>query len=372
MSLDARARRAAQATRTSVDQLSPPPAIDVLVGRRRRRAIVANTLTLAAMVAVGLSAWKVLPIGGQEPAASQLPRHVQAAIRVGQAPGAVLVAEGSVWVANRGDGTISRIAPATNKVIATIAVEANPTRLTADAGAVWVATPQSLQRIDPTTNQVVQTFPFRIGAGDLLAADGCLWMSLDDGTVRRLNPADGQQLASIPAASKGAALLASGRGSLWAGYSNIVVAIDLQDAHVTARIKDVDVQGSQLVNKGSPLTGLQLVNGVVWQSSADPPAGVVRFRPDRVEEVGQLSGMPVFRNDEVLAGETSALAAGPTGVFAVSRTTQTLTRLDLSTGQAKAKIRLPGLSQVAADRDAVWVTDDTHNTLYRIDPQASD
>jgi YVTN family beta-propeller protein len=372
MSLDARARRAAQAARTSVDQLSPPPAIDVVVGRRRRRATVANTLALAAMVAVGLSAWKVLPIGGQEPAASQLPRHVQAAIRVGQAPGAVLVAEGSVWVANRGDGTISRIDPATNRVLATIAVEANPTRLTADAGAVWVATPQSLQRIDPTTNQVVHTSPFRIGSGDLLAADGCLWVSLDDGTVRRLDPADGQQLASIPTASKGAALLASGRGSLWAGYSHLLVAIDLQDAHVTDWTSDIDAQRSQLLNEGSPLTGLVLANGVVWRSSLGPPAGVVRFRLDRFEEVGQISGMPVVRSNKVLTGEISGLAAGPTGVFAVSRSTQTLTRLDLSTGQAKAKIRLPGLSHVAADRNTVWVTDDTHNTLYRIDPQASD
>jgi YVTN family beta-propeller protein len=372
MSLDARARRAAQAARTSVDRLTPPPAIDVLVGRRRRRAIVANTLALAVMVAVGLSAWRVLPIGGQEPAATQLPRHVQAAIRVGQAPGAVLVAEGSVWVANRGDGTISRIDPATSKVIATIAVETNPTRLTADSGAVWVATQQSLQRIDPATNQVVHTFPFRIGSGDLLAADGCLWVSLDDGTVRRLNPANGQQLATIPTASKGAALLTSDRGSLWAGYGHRLVAIDLQDAHVKARVSDIDVQGSQLLNEGPPLTGLVLANGFVWRSSSGPLAGVGRFRVDQPQEVGQLRGMPVFRSDEALAGEISGLAAGPTGVFAVSRTTQTLTRLDLSTGQAKAKIRLPGLSHVAAERDAVWVTADTHNTLYRIDPQASD
>ena len=372
MSLDARARRAAQAARISVDRLSPPPAIDALVGSRRRRAIVANTLALAVMVAVGLSAWRVLPIGGQEPAASQLPRHVQAAIRVGQAPGAVLVAEGSVWVANSGDGTISRIDPAANRVVATIAVEANPTRLTADSGEIWVATQQALQRIDPATNQVVHTFPFRIGPGDLLAADGYLWVSLDDGTVRRLNPADGQQLTSIPTASKGATLLASSRGSLWAGYGHRLVAINLQDARVTAWISDTDAQGSQLLNEGPPLTGLVLANGFIWRSSSDPLAGVGRFRVDRPKEVGRLSGMPVFRSVEVLAEETSGLAAGPTGVFAVSRTTQTLTRLDLSTGRAKAKIRLSGLSHVAADKDAVWVTADTHNTLYRIDPQASD
>ena len=78
----------------------------------------------------------------------------------------------------------------------------------------------------------------------------------------------------------------------------------------------------------------------------------------------------MLRTEQVLVGETSGLAAGPTGVFAVGRTT--LTRLDLSTGEARARIRLPGLSQVAAGADAVWATADTRDILYRIDPEATD
>ena len=62
---------------------------------------------------------------------------------------AVLVAEGSVWVANRGDGTISRVDPATNRAIATIGGGAIPTRLTADSGAVWVATAEGIQADRP-------------------------------------------------------------------------------------------------------------------------------------------------------------------------------------------------------------------------------
>jgi YVTN family beta-propeller protein len=370
MSLDARARRAAQATRSSVDRLAPPP-IEVLVGRRRRRAVAANVFALAVVVAVGGVAWRALPIGGPEPTTTGLPRHVQAAIRVGNSPGAVLVAEGSVWVANRGDGTISRVDPATNRVIATIGVGANPTRLTADAGAVWVANREGLQRIDPATNQVVRTLPLHVGPGDVLAADGRLWVSLEDGSVRRLDPADGRVLASIPAGPRGVARLASSRGRLWAGYGDLLVAIDPQDARVEARIGAVVAQ-EKLQTQGPPLTGLVLVDGVAWRSSSDAPAGVIRFWVDPPKEMGQRDGTTMLRSEEVLVGEISGLAAGPTGVFAVSRTTQTLTRLDLSTGEPKARIQLPGLSQAAADADAVWATAESRGILYRIDPQATD
>jgi YVTN family beta-propeller protein len=371
MSLDARARRAAQAARTSVDRLAPPP-IGVLVGRRRRRAVAANALALAVVVAVGGVAWRVLPIGGPEPTTTGLPRHVQAVIRVGKAPGAVLVGEGSVWVANRGDGTISRVDPATNRVVATITVGANPSRLTADAGAVWVATAEGLQRIDPATNQVVRTAPLRIGRGDLLAADGRLWASLEDGTVRRLDPADGRVLASIPAASEGAALLASGHGRLWASYGHVlVVAIDPHDDHVALRIPAVDIQNKQAVTQGSPLTGFVLVDGMAYRSSSDPPWGVTRFQVDPLKVV-EREGMRLLSIQPVWAFETSGLAAGPTGVFAVSRTTQTLTRLEIFAGGAKAIIRLPGVSQLAAGADGVWATAESRGILYRIDPQATD
>ncbi len=53
---------------------------------------------------------------------------------------ASLSVNGAVWVANRLDGTVSRIDPATNSVSATIPeVGANPTAVAAGLGAVWVA-----------------------------------------------------------------------------------------------------------------------------------------------------------------------------------------------------------------------------------------
>ena len=48
------------------------------------------------------------------------------------------VGAGSVWVANSGDGTVTRIDPATNKTIATIAVGGSPQAITVAGGRAWV------------------------------------------------------------------------------------------------------------------------------------------------------------------------------------------------------------------------------------------
>lgn len=60
------------------------------------------------------------------------------AIAVGDGPVALAVGAGAVWVANSGDGTVSRIDPRTNHVIATIPVGHRPQGIAIAAGAVWV------------------------------------------------------------------------------------------------------------------------------------------------------------------------------------------------------------------------------------------
>ena len=63
---------------------------------------------------------------------------VTTTIPVGRSPAGVAVGAGSVWVANSGDGTVTRIDPSTDKAIATIAVGGSPQALTVADGRVWV------------------------------------------------------------------------------------------------------------------------------------------------------------------------------------------------------------------------------------------
>jgi YVTN family beta-propeller protein len=60
---------------------------------------------------------------------------------VGERPVAVAYGEGAVWVANYGDGTVSRIDPLTQSVTQEIKVGAHVSALAVGAGAVWVIVP---------------------------------------------------------------------------------------------------------------------------------------------------------------------------------------------------------------------------------------
>ena len=74
-------------------------------------------------------------------------RAVTDTIRVGRSPAGVAVGAGSVWVANSGDGTVTRINPTTDKP-ATITVGGSPQALTVADGRVWVTVDQ--RSIAPT------------------------------------------------------------------------------------------------------------------------------------------------------------------------------------------------------------------------------
>jgi YVTN family beta-propeller protein len=63
---------------------------------------------------------------------------VTTAIRVGRSPLGVAVGEGSVWVANYEDGTVSRIDPETPEVVASIKVKRGVAEVAVGDGVVWV------------------------------------------------------------------------------------------------------------------------------------------------------------------------------------------------------------------------------------------
>ena len=58
---------------------------------------------------------------------------------VGDGPVDVAVGEGGVWVASRLDRTVTRLDPATGKIVATIELGNEPQRIAAGGGAVWVS-----------------------------------------------------------------------------------------------------------------------------------------------------------------------------------------------------------------------------------------
>lgn len=98
-------------------------------------------------------------------------------VRVGNGPRSLAVSPTAVWVSNSADGTVSRIDPATRKVVATIPVGERPENAAiAGDGTVFVpsVTGDTVSRIDPATNKVVDTiavgknpFPAAYAFGDI-------------------------------------------------------------------------------------------------------------------------------------------------------------------------------------------------------------
>ncbi len=108
---------------------------------------------------------------------------VVATITVGKGPGRIAGDSGVLWVANHGEATVSRIDPATNKVVATIALSGNPTCISAGSGAIWVTVPAAdstksgtLVKIDPATNSIAGTIAVGVNPAPVLAIGGYVWV----------------------------------------------------------------------------------------------------------------------------------------------------------------------------------------------------
>jgi YVTN family beta-propeller protein len=104
----------------------------------------------------------------------------------------IAAGEGAVWVAaGQLRRTVSRLDPATNRLIATIKLHDAPQGVAVGAGAVWVTNQlgDSVSRIDPRTNRVVETIPVGRGPVGIAVGLGAVWVANSlDGTVSRIDP----------------------------------------------------------------------------------------------------------------------------------------------------------------------------------------
>src|SRR6202521_5967559 len=89
-----------------------------------RRALLGGLLTGA--VAFTMCAGCASAGARMTPATPTPTGPVQAVIAVGQRPGVPVAGEGAVWVPNTADGSVSRIDPRTNRVVATLRIGDQP------------------------------------------------------------------------------------------------------------------------------------------------------------------------------------------------------------------------------------------------------
>jgi len=286
------------------------PRAHVLTSRRLVAAAAAAALLAGAGFAVSrltradrLAVLHDDSVGVIDPGA----RAIRTEYRLGPSPGALAAGAGSVWVANPGEGTVSRIRAKRVEVI--------------DAGRAPVA--------------------LAFGGGSLWVAQG------EDGTVARVDPATDRIVGRV-SVGNGVRALATGLGAVWAATAldGKIVRIDLSSGRVSKRV----------VLGGEP-SAVAVGSGAVW--AAEEESGiVVRIDPHSGAVLEQIA----------VGHGPSALAAGLGAVWAANRQDGTVSRIDPTAGRVVATFGAGAAPSALAIADgALWVAD-ADGAVLRVDP----
>ena len=177
-------------------------------------------------------------------------------IRVGASPSGIVSGFGAIWVANSGDRTVQRINPATNEVVATITVGISPTGLATDGSWVWVTNrlDGSISRIDPNDGAVM-TIPVGQTPDGVATAPGAVWVTdFDSGTVVRLDSQSGLAAAPIHVGN-GPAAIAATADAIWVANT--------RDGTVS-RIDPITSSVRAVIPVGDEPSGIAIASGAVW------------------------------------------------------------------------------------------------------------
>ncbi|HSD80436.1 MAG TPA: adenylate/guanylate cyclase domain-containing protein, partial [Solirubrobacteraceae bacterium] len=306
------------------------------VRKRRRPVALIVGLGAAAVVAV------VLLTGGGDPIAvepnslavlSASGKKLEASPPTGTSPGGVAIGEGSVWVTNTGEGTVSRIRD--NEVVQTIGVGSGPVGVAVSGGFVWVANSLdgTVSQIDPRKAGGAEIGRIRVGnqPNGIAAGDGVVWVANSgDHTLSRIDTDRGR--ADTPfSAGTGADALAVGGGRVWV------------TSFAGATVSEVDPKSSRVlspISVGYGPSAVAVGAGAVWVVNA-LDGTVSKIDPQRSSVVSTLA----------IGREPQGIAARGNDVW-VTDEAGVLTRIDARRTTIAQRVKLgnrPGALALAAD-----------------------
>jgi DNA-binding SARP family transcriptional activator/ABC-type branched-subunit amino acid transport system substrate-binding protein len=339
-------------------KLRPGPA-----RRRARLLVLAGAFLLAA--AVGAVVVLLLRDGGSEPvtiaggnagALDPTTGKLLATIPLGTSPTSIAVGEGSVWVLDADDRTVSQIDPRKRTLVRTFSTGSTPTDLAVGAGALWIgngvpqartALPESVSRFDPESAVVDWTIPLSRASGAALVwvsaaslaphvavTDAAVWVVNPDLRVSRIDPRTNRVVAGV--AGVRALSIAAGEGEVWIiNDQGEVVEIDPR----------TNVASKPIPVAAESLTALAVGAGAVW--IADPVGGSVwRIDPDPKPILGTIR----------LEVGVGGVAFGEGAVWATNELADEVYRIDPDTNEARVVSRMAAPRGVAVGEGGVWVT----------------
>ena len=220
-------------------------------------------------------------------------------IQVGNVPDAIASGPSGIWVADQGDATVDRIDPATGNVtMRGIQVGGFPDGIAVGPDAVWVANGEdgTVTRIDPATGQPSGPVPVGSGPKGIAITPGAVWVANSlDLTVQRLDPATGRVTATI-GVGDGPGAIAVASDGVWVS-DEFDATLDRIDPHTN--------QVSQVISVGSTPMGIAAAGSGIWVAAR--PFAAARHSGGTLTEVSK-----------VLPERDPAQADDPTGTPALA------------------------------------------------------
>jgi streptogramin lyase len=200
---------------------------------------------------------------------------------------------GSVWALDAMSSSVVRIDPQSNRITTTIPlgsptqVSTGPLGLVVTSDAAWVANTWgtteapngSVVRIDPQTNRIVARIalgsaPSDSGPVGVAASDDAVWASVPSTrSVVRIDPRTGSAVAEVPALACAHGQLAADESSLWVADCTSIRRIDLRTNVLTLTVPMPRATGAGVL-------GVAVGLGSVWVQAGplvriDPASGTV-------------------------------------------------------------------------------------------------
>ena len=321
----------------------------------RRRVVVSAVVLLLACIAAAI----VLATGGDDSPDAK-PKGppvgtIDARVQVGDSPAGVGLENDSAWVANEGDGTLTRINLKRRAVVGDpIRVGKNPRAVATGGDSVWVANfgGGSVSRVDAVAGRVRQTIPVGRGPIDIAVGRDYVWVSTEEGRVVRIDARSGKVVdPDIGVKAQGA--LDLGLGRLW-------IADRIDGTLRVYFIKDGRISDAPLSLGDSP-SDITVGPRFAWAAVAGD--GVIRRLPIVTGEPGE--------HEIKTGGRPEVLGVSKQGIWVADSERETLYRISRKTGRPLGTpIKVDeDPSGIAVGREAVWVTSAVTDSVLRVVPR---
>jgi streptogramin lyase len=290
---------------------------------------------------------------------------VVATIGLRGGPMGAVWSNGTVWVAEHNAGTVARIDPASNSVVARVSIPSGqPARFAAGPEGLWHLpySDNTLEELDPATNAVSAQVT-AIGEPDenccqLAVGAGSVWVPKGNDGVYRVDAATHDVVAHIPIANFFGSVF--GFGSLWAVSGGYVLRLDPATNSVAARIAVPGLAKVAIDLGCCPALGIGL--GAVWVGTGTK---VARIDPNTNGVTAQMR----------VPGSVDFIAATDGALWAVGKSpnrSTTLWRIDPTRNNVAASLTVArdDAADLIAASGSLWVTLWRDNKLLRVRPRA--